>query len=183
MKKIYLITTMFICLFPILCVADDIPYPKIAEKLVKMAELGTDVRTGKSNIPATDVDRKNTARLKKIIKKIGWPTIQLVGKKASNDAFLIVQHSDLDPKFQEKMLELIEPLAKEGLIRAGNFAYLYDRVNRPQRFGTQGWCIDGVWVAREMKDPTKVEALRRQFNMMTFKEYTEKATLFLCKKG
>jgi len=42
-----------------------------------MAALGTDVRTGKSNIPASDVDRKNTARIKQIIEKIGWPRINL----------------------------------------------------------------------------------------------------------
>src|SRR3989344_5778883 len=46
------------------------------------------------------VQRANTERLKEIIEKSGWPSIDLVGKKASRNAGLIIQHADHDVRFQ-----------------------------------------------------------------------------------
>jgi len=48
----------------------------------------------------TKIDIKNTESLKKIIKEIGWPNIETVGKKISHYAWLIAQHADHDVKFQ-----------------------------------------------------------------------------------
>src|SRR5262245_47910462 len=46
------------------------------------------------------IDRENTARLKQIIDRIGWPTISRVGAQASSAAWLLVQHADAEPEFQ-----------------------------------------------------------------------------------
>mgnify|MGYP001595563003 CR=1 FL=1 len=51
-------------------------------------------------------DKKNTTELKKIIKKYGWPTIPLVGKRASFCAWLLVQHADHHRQFQKIELKL-----------------------------------------------------------------------------
>jgi hypothetical protein len=42
------------------------------------------------------VDQRNMARLAEIIDRFGWPGRSLVGDKASEAAFLILQHSTLD---------------------------------------------------------------------------------------
>lgn len=89
------------------------------------------------------IDRKNTTWLKGIIKRYGWPTISLAGKKASQGAWLLAQHADHDLKFQKKVLKLLKEIYRndEREIKPANIAYLTDRVlaheKKPQIFGTQ----------------------------------------------
>ena len=58
----------------------------------------------------TDMDRANMYHLKKIIEKYGWITISEFGKKASRQAWLLVQHADEDPSFQQKCLKIMKNL-------------------------------------------------------------------------
>src|SRR5258708_32417370 len=86
-------------------------------------------------------DQDNTAWLKSVIKKEGWPTISKVGEEASHAAWLIVQHADLDIKFQEDCLALLQKTWKNHDINPRNLAYLTDRVavntGLEQTYGTQ----------------------------------------------
>jgi hypothetical protein len=88
-----------------------------------------------------EADRRHTNRLKEIVGARGWPTRQLVGEDGTNAAFLIAQHADHDPQFQEEMLPLLEAAAEKGEILRRDVAYLTDRVRvkqgRPQLYGTQ----------------------------------------------
>jgi len=52
----------------------------------------------------------------------------LVGKKASQGAWLIAQHADHDLKFQKKCLKLLAEKLKIKKVEPRNFAYLTDRV-------------------------------------------------------
>lgn len=88
------------------------------------------------------VDRANTARLKALIERCGWPDKDKVGEATVHHAWLLTQHADLDIAFQKHALDLIEKdAARRGEPLGSNFAYLYDRVataeQRPQRYGTQ----------------------------------------------
>ena len=42
------------------------------------------------------IDKRNMERLEEIIGRYGWPTKSMVGKEASESAFLIVQHAALN---------------------------------------------------------------------------------------
>ncbi|MEM9001656.1 MAG: DUF6624 domain-containing protein [Bacteroidota bacterium] len=88
-----------------------------------------------------EIDRSNTARMEEIIDEHGWPTYAKVGEEASNAAWLIVQHADRNPFFQEKSLLLLGEEVDRGQINPSNYAYLYDRVQiargEKQRYGTQ----------------------------------------------
>ncbi|MEM8565377.1 MAG: DUF6624 domain-containing protein [Bacteroidota bacterium] len=88
-----------------------------------------------------EIDRSNTARMEEIIDEHGWPTYAKVGEEASNIAWLIVQHADRNPFFQEKSLLLLGNEVDKGQINPSNYAYLYDRVQiargERQRYGTQ----------------------------------------------
>ena len=53
------------------------------------------------------IDQENTKWMQQIIEEHGWPTMKLVGKEAANDAWLLVQHADLDPKFQRRCWDLM----------------------------------------------------------------------------
>src|SRR2546429_6865696 len=74
-----------------------------------------------------EVDKKNTARMKAIVAKFGWPTTSIFGKEASNNAWLLVQHADLDIEFQEACLSLMKKLPPDE-VSLSNIAYLEDRV-------------------------------------------------------
>ena len=61
-----------------------------------------------------NIDKQNNAELKRIIREYGWPTISLVGKKASSNAWLLAQHADKDQKFQPFVKMAHEFNAKPG---------------------------------------------------------------------
>lgn len=111
------------------------------DELVAMMRRDVAARRGGED-PEGDAAR--TERLKQIIEEYGWPTFDLVGRDGANAAWLIAQHSDLDPQFQESALELIKEAAANGQASPGNVAYLTDRVavgkGEPQTYGTQITC-------------------------------------------
>ena len=88
------------------------------------------------------VDRANTARLKVLFDRCGFPDKDKHGEKAQGNAWLLVQHADHDVAFQKYTLSLLEAMAaRRGEPMRPSFAYLADRVavaeGRPQLYGTQ----------------------------------------------
>lgn len=88
------------------------------------------------------VDRANTARLKVLVERCGFPDQDRHGERAQGDAWLLVQHADHDVAFQKHVLSLLEKTAAQrGEPVRRSFAYLADRVavteQRPQLYGTQ----------------------------------------------
>ena len=88
------------------------------------------------------VDRANTARLKVLVERCGFPDQDRHGEQAQGDAWLLVQHADHDVAFQKYTLSLLEKMAAQrGEPVRRSFAYLADRVavaeKRPQLYGTQ----------------------------------------------
>jgi hypothetical protein len=102
-------------------------------------------------------DSANAAWLDEQITRFGWFDIPTFGEAADTSAWLIAQHNDRDPAFQQRVLAILEPLAASGGTSPSNYAYLHDRVavntGRPQRYGTQGRCTErNVWTPREIED-------------------------------
>ena len=119
---------------------ETIKYPEIASELSERADKDQAMRRGMHEGGEWDphVDEENTAALKRIVNEIGWPTIAKVGKKAANEAWLLVQHADRDPEFQKQCLEMMN---EETDVDPSTRAYLEDRVRvnskREQLYGTQ----------------------------------------------
>jgi hypothetical protein len=107
------------------------------------------------------VHRENTKKLKKIIREIGFPTISKVGNKASDAAWLIIQHSIADPEFMKEAYELMR--ADSADINAKNLAFLFDRIQffcgKPQKYGSQ-FNADGT--IYPVLDKNELNALRRK---------------------
>ncbi len=122
-----------------------------------------------------EIDTGNTADLKKLIAIHSWFTISKFGEKASNDAWLLVQHADLDQPFQEQVLGWMKDLLAKGEVSASNYAYLYDRVasakKKPQRYGTQGRCVGEEWQPNELEDPARVDELRQKIGLPVMAKY------------
>ncbi len=118
------------------------------------------------------VDAANTARLKEIVAQVGWPTISMVGGDAAGAAWLLAQHADRDRVFQQDVLARIEKLLPSGEATRKEYAYLYDRINEPQRYGTQGTCLDSAhWAPRPIENEADVDKRRAEVGLPTMAEY------------
>jgi hypothetical protein len=121
------------------------------------------------------IDRDNTARMKEIVDKYGWPGKSLVGKDGANAAWLLVQHADRDPAFQKRCLDLIKEAAKKGEVSGQELAYLTDRVRvaqgEKQLYGTQFHTVDGKLVPQPIEDEANVDKRRKEVGLMSMAEY------------
>lgn len=132
------------------------------------------------------VDRANTLQLRQWVTKHGWLTPKLVGKQGSHDTWLLVQHADLDPRFQERCLKLMEPLTRTGDVKPQDYAYLFDRVacaqGKPQRYGTQFSVVNGKLILKPTEDLERLDARRKQLGMMPMAQYRKLAEQAFTKK-
>jgi hypothetical protein len=145
-------------------------YASIREELLRMEEEdqavagrlaanAEEMRIAEAEL--TEVSARHVSRLKEIVQRHGWPRRSLVGDEAAAAAWVLVQHADHDPLFQRQVLAMLEPLVAAGEVEPKHYAYLWDRTNEPQRFGTQGGCVArGVWEPRPIEAPAEVDTRR-----------------------
>lgn len=121
-------------------------------------------------------DAAHALRMKALLDRWGWFVRSRWGEETDRTAWLLIQHADQDPAFQKRALALLEPLVASGETDGRNYAYLFDRVavneGRPQRYGTQGYCVGpGQWRPRPMEDPEGVDARRRALGLEPLAAY------------
>ena len=131
-------------------------------------------------VEAISVDRENTAWLKALVDRIGWPTSALVGDDGAHAAWLLVQHADHDPKFQERCLPLLREAAERGEGSLVSVAYLTDRVRvkqgLPQLYGTQYDVVvdangEMQYQPPLVEDPAHLDDRRRAVGLPPWREY------------
>jgi hypothetical protein len=155
-----------------LAVEDQKPYQRVQKGEITAAQAERDFQAA---------TRRNYAHLKKIVKKYGFPSFDLVGKTSSHNFWMMVQHSDFDVKFQKKVLKKMRQAVKKQDASAQDYAFLVDRVkintNEPQLYGTQITVTD-VNKGYELKPVYKPEELnrrRKEIGLPPVEEYLEKA--------
>lgn len=106
---------------------------RVREKLLKEGALSDGY-----NPDMEAVHKRNASRLSEIVDQIGYPSKSKVGDKASEAAWLIVQHAISEPVLMKKCCQLIQ---QADDVNPQNLAYLHDRIcyfqGRPQKYGTQ----------------------------------------------
>lgn len=117
-------------------------------------------------------DQINRTELKKLIPKDGWFKKSIWGDKAADAAFYIAQHAGNDLELMRMALARQEPLLASGEVDPFNYARMYDRValffdHKPQRYGTQFTCRDGVFQPNDMEDPEHVDERRKAIGLTT----------------
>jgi hypothetical protein len=151
--------------------------PALRDELLEMAAEDQAERTGQGTIE----DEPRVARLKEIIAEHGWPTYDLVGRKAADAAWLIAQHADLDPEFQRQALELLRAAVEADQASAGNLAYLEDRVaagaGEPQPYGTQVACTpSGPQPGTPISDRSGLDERRAAAGLEPYEKYLRQMT-------
>ena len=121
------------------------------------------------------VDSSNTAWLKHVVARQGWPTRAQVGSDGVRAALLLVQHADLDSAFQSRVLPLIQQSYAAGELPGADVAVLADRVavshGRPQLYGTQARLVNGRWVAAPISDSASVDVRRAKMGLPPLRDY------------
>lgn len=162
-------------------------YKGIAEKIIdlKIADVtlrGKLVQRGQLsegyNEEMKRLHNKHAKILNGIIDAIGYPTIEKVGKEATEATWLVIQHSIGQPWFMRKCAELLERAVTEHKADPINLAYLTDRIavleGRPQRYGTQfDWDETGRLSPNRVDNPTAVDERRKSIGLNTLGEQTE----------
>jgi hypothetical protein len=115
-------------------------------------------------------DRRNQKELKAMMPATGWFTRSKYGKRASDAAFLIVQHAVNDPDLMRDGLKRMTPFVGTGEIDDQQYALLYDRISlqfdyKPQRYGSQVVCRAGTWQPDTLEDPDHVDERRKAVGM------------------
>jgi hypothetical protein len=143
---------------------------ELRDRLILSTQLGEGY-----NVDMANLHDKHAETLNEIIDKIGYPTLEKVGKAASEAASLIIQHSIGRPDFMEKCAELLENEVNAHQADPSNLAYLTDRIavfrNRPQLYGTQfDWDENGELNPNGFDDIMKVNERRISIGLNTLQE-------------
>ena len=126
--------------------------------------------------PVTAVDERLTAELLTMVPPEGWFLPEVYGERASNAAFMIIQHSEIEQ--WRRFVPVLEPLALAGRVDGQDYGLMYDRLavneGRPQRYGTQMTCKAGRFVIdwENLEDPANADARREALGIPgTLAEY------------
>lgn len=123
-------------------------------------------------------------RVEKMFNKYGFLGFNEVGKDASRDFWLLVQHCDKFPEFQKKILKAMDKEVKKNNANPIDYAYLYDRVKvnagEKQLFGTQatyevettGRAIPKIGLI----DSVNVDKIRGEYGLDSLKDYLNMLT-------
>ncbi|MCX6305626.1 MAG: hypothetical protein NT040_11720 [Bacteroidetes bacterium] len=124
-----------------------------------------------------ETDSLNYLLIKPLFDKFGYLGSDKVGIQSSHIFWLLVQHADFQPDFQESVLMKMRIEVDKGNAPIKDYAYLYDRVkvnNRQlQLYGTQ-MTLDSLIMSYKPKpvfDPDKLNERRKQVGLSPIEDY------------
>lgn len=120
--------------------------------------------------------RTHARQLSVLLDACGWPMASVVGRRATEAAFLVCQHADHDLPFQKRCLALMRDAVAAGEASGADAAYLVDRVRvnegRPQYYGTQlREREDGELELFPVEDLSAVDERRRKAGLCRLELY------------
>ena len=117
-----------------------------------------------------DVHERNAERLSAILHEHGWPSRSLVGEKAAQAAWLILQHAISNPGLQRHGLWVLRTVVAAGEVPPVHVAMLEDRIRsnegRSQLYGTEfDWDEQGQLNPLPIEDEENVDVRRREVGL------------------
>jgi tetratricopeptide (TPR) repeat protein len=122
-------------------------------------------------------DSLNMIILKKLFLQYGFLGIEEVGKQGSGNFWLMMQHCDRDPKFQEEVLGEMKKHIERKNANPSNYAYLIDRVKvntgKEQVYGTQMKLNQegSSYEPKPVIEPENLNKRRAEVGLGTIEEY------------
>jgi len=165
--------------------------PELAELLEKMTEIdqyyaGIPQGDYEGNWDAWYIARDSINRLHKtvldsILEIYQYPGFDLIGEAGESNFWVMVQHCDFDPDFQEAVLALLKQQVDIQNANPSHYGLLTDRVRKnrgkPQLYGTQVDYNDkGQAYIKSLEDRTKVNARRSALGMELLETYLNDMT-------
>jgi hypothetical protein len=124
---------------------------------------------GKQNL----IDAANQARVEAIIKRYGWPGQTEFGRKATQAAFLVLQHAPLE--IQKRHFLTLQQAMEYGELRKADFALLDDRIRiregRPQLYGSQ--VANNRMSFHPIEDEANVDKRRAAMGLQPLAQYAK----------
>ena len=163
-------------------------HQKLARQIEQMALVDQEVRgltrsktRSIENFLVYTTDGTHNQYIRNIITTYGYPTQNLIGKRAMKKFWLLVQHQDFDIDLQESCL-------KECDFEASERVHLTDRVlvnkGRKQIYGTQFMRSSNstILIPAPIESPSGVERRRKSVGLKSLKIYTQEMNGVLPKK-
>ena len=149
----------------------------IAAEITTMAT--QDQRMRSSRVWDAALDRCHVDRLKVILAEYGWLDRSVVGEECAQALWLLVQHADHDPEFQQSALAELSDAVCRGKADPRDEAFLIDRVrvntHRPQVYGTQFYIDEhGVFGPRKIEDAEHLDERRAVVGLEPFRDYQKR---------
>jgi len=116
-------------------------------------------------------DSLNFPVLKRIFEIHGYPGYDKVGKNSSHNFWLLVQHADKYPDFQQQVLDSMFVQVSAGNSYGADYAYLVDRVKvntgQLQIYGTQMTLNDDStsYIPKPVEDSDKLDVRRHSVGL------------------
>lgn len=124
-------------------------------------------------------DSLNYYQLKDIADSVGYPNYDIAGTDGEFNFWLLVQHQDKHPEFQDSILTLMKKEVENGKAYSKNYAYLLDRVKinsgQLQVYGTQMKLNNEKTSYEPMPviEPEKLNERRESMGLGSIEKYIE----------
>lgn len=117
-----------------------------------------------------EVHERNAARLLAIVRQYGWPGYTMVGEKAAEAAWLVLQHASGDPALQRRCLAMLRDAVIAAEAHPAQVAMLEDHIRchegKGQYYGTQfDWDAAGLLSPLPLEDGANVDTRRREIGL------------------
>jgi hypothetical protein len=124
----------------------------------------------------------NQERIKKLYETYGYLGYDKVGKEASQNFWISIQHADNDIEFQQEMLIALKAEISKNNASKSEYAMLEDRVNvnlgNKQKFGTPvTYNAYGQAIPKNgLIDSVNIESFRKEYDLPPLLEYYNEMT-------
>jgi L-rhamnose mutarotase len=124
------------------------------------------------------VIRRNFPAVKRILDTYGYPNYTMVGQESSNHYFTLVQHSDFNQDFQQRVLKIMRQEVHNKNASGKQYAFLTDRIaitkGEPQVYGTQ-LLMSGNSKVKPCIAPSKLNKRRKSVGLEPIEDYLKKS--------
>lgn len=122
---------------------------------------------------ALRTDAENTAYMRELVARCGWPRRSEIGEEAARAAWLLTQHADMAPDYQVLAAQRMYHAVLAGEADATRLALLTDRHRRlahlPQVYGMQYVVTDDRRIVfHDIVTPGQLESRRKEIGLGPF---------------